>query len=90
LYPQEGTPRERCKQRLFTSNQNRKTLCPFYPVKYSSFAEVINERNNEPLPAECKNCKYEATCHGGCPASRLMVNKDLCKKDPFCISIGKY
>lgn len=85
LYPEEGTSRANCKVRLFTSNTGQFGQCPFHPSRFATVQEVIDDRENEALPSECEPCEFSDTCHGGCPAIRLVKNGTLTKKDPYCI-----
>ena len=36
------------------------------------------------LPAECRECRWNRICHGGCPADALGFHGDALRKDPFC------
>ncbi len=83
-YPSEGIARNRCKKRLFIRNDNKYSLCPFYPNIYDTIEEVITERRKEDLPFECSMCNHIQTCHGGCPAYRLIKYNSLDQKDPYC------
>jgi radical SAM protein with 4Fe4S-binding SPASM domain len=35
------------------------------------------------LPAPCRGCRHEATCHGGCAGRRRLMNQ-LAEVDPYC------
>jgi radical SAM protein with 4Fe4S-binding SPASM domain len=83
LFPEEGVSRYRCKQRLFADSKGTYTICPFYVRKFLSSEDALSARANEPLPKECVKCKHNSTCHGGCPATRLVTN-GLRKRDPYC------
>ncbi len=39
------------------------------------------------LPSECRDCAYEDTCHGGCPAQRVFQygQFNLVHRDPDCL-----
>jgi uncharacterized protein len=36
------------------------------------------------LPADCRPCRWNGVCHGGCPADALGFLGDALKKDPYC------
>jgi uncharacterized protein len=36
------------------------------------------------LPEDCRDCRWNAICHGGCPADALGSHDDALRKDPFC------
>jgi len=36
------------------------------------------------LPEDCRSCRWNHICHGGCPADALGFLGDALKKDPFC------
>jgi radical SAM protein with 4Fe4S-binding SPASM domain len=36
------------------------------------------------LPEDCRSCRWNAICHGGCPADALGFRGDAMKKDPYC------
>jgi radical SAM protein with 4Fe4S-binding SPASM domain len=79
-----GTPRFRCKQRVFCGADGRYKPCPFYPRSFATAREVAAERAGEPLPRKCEGCEHAETCHGGCPATRLVVRGSLSERDPLC------
>lgn len=81
LYPEEGEPRFRCKERLFASEDGY-AICPLYPEFHPTAKEALNVREAEELSPECKGCKFEASCHAGCPATRARFDKS--KKDVMC------
>ena len=79
-----GIPRWRCKQRAFVNVLGKWSLCPFYPKTFDSPSLATIERQEEPLPTECRDCEFAESCHGGCPASRLVRCKTLDRRDPLC------
>ena len=36
------------------------------------------------LPEDCRSCRWNNICHGGCPADALGFLGDALRKDPFC------
>jgi uncharacterized protein len=36
------------------------------------------------LPEDCQACRWNALCHGGCPADALGFHGDARRKDPYC------
>jgi uncharacterized protein len=36
------------------------------------------------LPEECRECRWNGICHGGCPADALGFHGDALRKDPYC------
>ena len=51
--------------------------------------EVLAQRNKVLSEGECKDCRFWAICHGGCPLDANMSNKDFHTRYPFCGSKPK-
>ncbi len=79
-----STPRCRCKGRVFCDIYGKWSPCPFYPVRFDNPSKVVHERAQEDLPGACIGCEHADSCHGGCPATRLVVHGTLKKRDPLC------
>ena len=79
-----ATPRSRCRGRIFCDIHGRWSLCPFYPARFDDIVEAVREREREPIPGACIGCEHSDTCHGGCPATRLVACGTLEARDPLC------
>ena len=84
VWNETGKPRHRCKQRAFVNVLGRWSLCPFYPRTYSYPVFIELDREDEPLPKKCSGCDFSNSCHGGCPASRLVKWGTMGERDPLC------
>jgi radical SAM protein with 4Fe4S-binding SPASM domain len=70
--------------------------CPYFPkpvgnVFEASLKKIWDEskfldelRKEEYLGKECKTCKFNLTCRGGCRALSYTHYNTITKKDPFC------
>jgi radical SAM protein with 4Fe4S-binding SPASM domain len=50
------------------------------------------EMNKESLGGRCKTCKYGRKCLGGCPNTRLTINKSIYSENQYCsynLALGK-
>lgn len=57
--------------------------------RHSSFFNQVRNSVYQ-LPGQCRSCKHQMTCHGGCPAQRAFsrMSLDNAQPDPCCLRSG--
>lgn len=53
-------------------------------VNSSSFKEMRKHTREIPDACREKNCSLINVCRGGCAARSVLINKNLCLRDPYC------